>query len=1070
MVNDSTREYSVFISDEKNSVNGSGVLFYAGGDTVFVFTCAHVVEDLEKVRLFILKEIDASRDLYDVFQIDVPASQIVFSPLDDVKEENGEKTHTEDLAIIRLAKPEALDIDITDYFLTETRRNRSVYVQGYPTGVPEGQNQIEHLDCLHGVVIANPEDVNRFTIRLDEPFINSSDRVCELEGLSGSPVWDDNKEINGLLGLFTSAYGHNATLAKTHATKAQRLRSIMKERFEIIIERKLDVIPQEDVGGGTTAHRIVYDGTITEESKLDDVKWAEEELSGLRAIIDDLKLQKAIDKGCEIATDERYADLPKDIRRKVKQYLLYCYEIADMDEEFEALESEMREEGLLKDHDTLRTFTRSFMKKEYQITIEAAQHCIDTWDGSNRESLLSFAKMFLILAKAYTEDLPIEQTIGTLLDEHERFVLPLDEEEDIGFVYQMIGYVYGERYRDYAKSVRFLNRSYQVGFDSIILESLGAAYYNLGISDATDESGIIPDARKIDRKALYKARECFLMVIDKADRLFWEGTMRRVGMCVYNTFVFLQDNYRIITLYPDVLELVKPVDAVDENDFWRDVEMKYARIITQSGSINTDEFPHIGRSDRILLETMAKTSECSSIIEHAMAELSPDQMREIGLDRYIRDVLRETENNVRVIDRRNRVPVYIHMMNIYGRGMTLFGWDKLYKLKYCRERLQDCHDELTLEAMDNFIYEYEAPIEDVIKRFRSSFDKHKTLDTWQELNHLYIRHGMMDKADEMYKELLAERKELISDEPEYAYRAFIDYITMYRRDLKYALQCYLDAKEAFQDTDIQGFWELELMTYSNIFNNPERFEIERWPFVEKGLITEEQYHRTAFIAYLTNLNEEKAWEHNEYIRQYPHFIDPRTGMIIAHPSEIHFLNWIGAIQPMFAPPPISMNDQFAADLRIGYGNEKWHSVIDNQIRNQINVDRTIAIDSWGLFQLKDMAKIELLDELDQVYVSHMSIIQLHEELSRTCNQKIREVLDYLKTSGKIRIWSPGFRSQIEVRNVAKYFEPTSTVALGVEKNCLVVLGAPMVDQNLIDHYGNRIVRVNEFETLIRGEK
>ena len=60
MVNDNTREYSVYISDEASTVQGSGVLFYAGGDSMFVFTCAHVVENLDKIRLFILKEIDAS--------------------------------------------------------------------------------------------------------------------------------------------------------------------------------------------------------------------------------------------------------------------------------------------------------------------------------------------------------------------------------------------------------------------------------------------------------------------------------------------------------------------------------------------------------------------------------------------------------------------------------------------------------------------------------------------------------------------------------------------------------------------------------------------------------------------------------------------------------------------------------------------------------------------------------------------------------------------------------------------------------------------------------------------------
>ena len=153
MVNDSTREYSVYISDTKNAVQGSGVLFYAGGDSMFVFTCAHVVDNLDTVRLFILKAIDASKDLYRVFATEVTASQILFSPLDVVTEEDGEKRHTEDFAIIQILKPADIELGKTEYFVTETYRNRSVYVQGYPNGVPEGKKHIGYLDCLHGQVV-----------------------------------------------------------------------------------------------------------------------------------------------------------------------------------------------------------------------------------------------------------------------------------------------------------------------------------------------------------------------------------------------------------------------------------------------------------------------------------------------------------------------------------------------------------------------------------------------------------------------------------------------------------------------------------------------------------------------------------------------------------------------------------------------------------------------------------------------------------------------------------------------------------------------------------------------------
>ena len=125
---------------------------------------------------------------------------------------------------------------------------------------------------------------------------------------------------------------------------------------------------------------------------------------------------------------------------------------------------------------------------------------------SERTSPLSFAQAFLHLAKAYTEDLPVRETIGKLIDSHENFIYPTDEIEDEALVYQLIGYVYGQKYHDYVNAVRFLNRSYRVGYDSMVMESLAAAYYFLGIQDATDENGKIPICGKLTAK-LYIRQE-----------------------------------------------------------------------------------------------------------------------------------------------------------------------------------------------------------------------------------------------------------------------------------------------------------------------------------------------------------------------------------------------------------------------------------------------------------------------------------------------------------------------------------------------------------------------------------
>lgn len=73
----------------------------------------------------------------------------------------------------------------------------------------------------------------------------------------------------------------------------------------------------------------------------------------------------------------------------------------------------------------------------------------------------------------------------------------------------------------------------------------------------------------------------------------------------------------------------------------------------------------------------------------------------------------------------------------------------------------------------------------------------------------------------------------------------------------------------------------------------------------------------------------------------------------------------------------------------------------------------------------------------------------------------------VRTAHYIKIWSGGFKAQLEVRNVVKqYLEPSSTVALAIEKSCLIVYGEPEVDMALVNHFGNRIIRENDFVEVI----
>jgi len=93
-------------------------------------------------------------------------------------------------------------------------------------------------------------------------------------------------------------------------------------------------------------------------------------------------------------------------------------------------------------------------------------------------------------------------------------------------------------------------------------------------------------------------------------------------------------------------------------------------------TVNTEEFPHITTKDKILLDAIARASKCGNLIEDVTANVPADQIKNIPqFAKEIRETTRELESAVRRIDRNERVPMYVQMINLYGRGMLMFGWD-----------------------------------------------------------------------------------------------------------------------------------------------------------------------------------------------------------------------------------------------------------------------------------------------------------------------------------------------------------------------------------------------------------
>ena len=1058
-----TQEYSVFITDEKRTSSGSGVLFYPGsGNRLYIFTCAHVLDGLEEpFQMYSLFPVNREQEIYQVEKLEATREQVKYSPIDKVSESaEGVIVHSIDAAVICLEIKEEISFETTDYVIGEVHKGDGVLAQGFPGSETEIEELLNYVEGTYGRILHNAKDKEVLLWQIEDTHVDSGNRVYELNGFSGSPVWSLEADEKTIVGLFTSGVGRSIYRGKVHALKMEAIRSIMKIFFQIRMESRILGIPNEEIAPQKDNPTYISKEVQPEIRNLYD-EWLVVQTEKVRAYIDDVKFQNAIDTAKMAIKDQRFEKCSKKVACTHIKHLLYCYEACLLDDEYEALEQEMQKRGFLEGHDPLRWITFNFGKKQFKETIAFTEALLQKGDLDERVKIV--AEVYASISRAYVEDAPVEETIGKFLDEKECLNIKIEDMGTEAHVYQMLGYVYGEHYKQYVKSVRCLNRAYRLGQDHAVLESLGCAYHLLAIHDALKEDHTI-EIEKVDRSSLYKARECFLILLDKADELYLRAMMKREGGILYDTFFFEQDNYRILTLYPILIK-----NSPDDAKMKRDFEMRYAKTVCQYGQIDLTQFHHLTKADKILLSILKEEQDALHRLDFTNSE---DLRRISNLDKKLYkklyNVIDKVEQNLAKIDEKEQLLVRALLLNLYRWGKYLFGWNIIFNMERHLEFIQKNGKEEMAITFENFIYECSHEPEEAEERYIHSWEKNPCFELWKEILQFYKRNHMLDKADAMFESLFTEHTEYVESEPEYAFRAYIGYIIDYQRDLKKALHFYLLHKNEMKDEIVRELWESELMMCTNSFNNPDEFVEMRNVLVEQGLMSENEFHRISLIAYMCNLDSENAWKH--FSKENPMFGEfgqiENEGVFLTKEGA-QFLVWQKKYPPHMEREWRGINIQGANAAKALFEQEEWHlspKSIANKLQYEIH--KSIAIDVWGLYILAVEEKLELLEQFDSIYVTHFSVCRMLEEITHFKNENIEVILAYLESAEHVKLQSPNFETQLRIRENVKYYEPCSTVAMAIEAEIPAIIGEPMLIQSLIDGFKNYIVRPDDLEKMM----
>ncbi len=404
-----TQEYAVLITDTKESSYGSGVLYYPkDSDKVYVFTCAHVLDELAEpyVVKFLLPVNRAIED-YAVHTLQADRSQVVYSPRNVITEENGIKRNSVDAAVLFFHKEADWNLSVSEYCVAEASRGNQVFAQGYPNGMIDVKELLEALDVAHGKVLHNIPDGDSFVFRLEDVYLDAANRVSELQGFSGSAVWSGEKEVLSVLGIISSGVGENIYRGRINAVKMRVIRSIMETHFRVHMDRCIAAIPEQDVAGANGY--VSY--TVAETEEVPETiydKWLVQETERVRAYIDDSKIEKAITDAKETMQNSYFEQCSKKQAAIHMKHLLYCYEIALLDEEYLQTEQYMKAKGLLEEHDPLRWMSYNFSKRNFAETIEFAEKILEKEAAGTTLGIL--ARLYATISKAYTDNAPVEET------------------------------------------------------------------------------------------------------------------------------------------------------------------------------------------------------------------------------------------------------------------------------------------------------------------------------------------------------------------------------------------------------------------------------------------------------------------------------------------------------------------------------------------------------------------------------------------------------------------------------------------------------------------------------------
>lgn len=1004
---------SVLITDNKGT-RGTGTLFYTeGSDYFYVLTCAHVIYLSEAVDIHILVKDD---DGIGERIVKVDKGNFHFSPLDEPEVIGERSVHTCDIAVIECEKGD-IPLSPTKYAMYPMSSGERVKAVGYPLGTEK--LLYYQQDELKAEVIRVQSGQDYFLIRVDEEFMNESDREAELKGFSGSPVWDEEylqKESCLLGGLIAGGVGSNISRGRVKVMSARLLQNLMKDEFGIVIETRLPFVPESDMAPGYIAEIETPDQITVRNS------WVENERRKAKTYIDSLQLKKSIDISRKTIGNSEFAKCTPEQKYSVYAILLEAYRLARDFDVYDDIVEEMHKAGISNEREDLTEAIRYYEAQELDKAREYIDKAVSKNPVGNVERVLSIA-----IKVESDKDADISILADVLGAQDQLLIKPQDEEEEEG-LYQILGFILGNRFRETGRAIRCLNRAYQVTGNPIILETLGVVYYFHSIRDAYIEEG----SDRIDRLKIYngeieKAREALLRVFSYADEMWVKGTFRRAGLQIFKCFYFMNDKFRIYKHYHDVMKYFTFPDTETK----RDIQICYLETAILKERVDLNEFEALTDYDKAFFELQIILNESMRLFDGGVLVDAPISEKQLLM------VIDEAERRLKQLidtredDRLGFDGIHSQLINLYGNGILRYHWNAVPAVEH---HMSEMKMPLADETFSIYLEELKTDdIGAIEEKYKKLFESHKDVITFNEWIHFCVRHGMPEKAKALYESVFEERSYLIEDQPEYFYRSYIEFTMHHGFNLKPAIKCFIENRDTFKDIFIYMIFEVLLNFATVTFNDPDSMIEDLDILLDEGLIEKADHDEKCLIVNMLNCRPNFAEKYAAWAKG----VDPINSTF----AERMLLVWKGA--------PVeqnlhwnSMKNKSIPELVEFYKNEDWLRNPEEILAESNTANnRDIVVDLWSLYLFVKDQSVGIFQYFRTVYVTHNTVSMALQEINQVTDDDIKKVLIPLQIANNVKFLSPTLAQQLEVRSEEYEFrEIHSACLLAKVLNCPALVG------------------------------